>query len=274
MDDYYKYFNGELLYGDDFSKDEIEQWFHQEEEAYANMCGNDIVASDLYMYRHVNILYGYKYLKEQQIFNNVLGFGSSWGYEFLPIINKISKLTIIEPSIQTRSAKLGNIIPVYKTPNIEGKIDFPDGMFDLITCFSALHHIPNVTFVLNELFRVLQPGGYILLHEPIRSMGDWRKPRRGLTVNERGIPKEYLERIIKDANMEIIQKHFFSCMTSFIKRIIKKFDSNNRIYLYIDNVLSRIFLFNVHYHPTTILQKISPSIVFYVLRKPMEKTIE
>jgi SAM-dependent methyltransferase len=100
-------------------------------------------------------MYGYKYLKKISGFNKVLGLGSSWGYEFLPIIDKIRELHIIESSLQTRSKKLGSLIPVYHTPNVSGVIDFPDNSFDLITVFSTLHHIPNVTFVLKELFRVL-----------------------------------------------------------------------------------------------------------------------
>lgn len=42
---------------------------------------------------------------------------------------------------------------------MDGSIDFPDNFFDLILCFATLHHIPNVTFVISELFRTLRGGG-------------------------------------------------------------------------------------------------------------------
>lgn len=79
----------------------------------------------------------------------------------------------MDSSEQTVSKKLGNIVLNYVKATLTGKINSQDKLFDLITCFSVLHHIPNVTFVFSELIRVLQPGGYLLLREPIHFMGDW-----------------------------------------------------------------------------------------------------
>ncbi|MDR1115767.1 MAG: class I SAM-dependent methyltransferase [Tannerella sp.] len=272
-----KYFNEKFLFGDDFSESQIFQWFNEEAEAYANLYGKHANTNNhSYGYHNLNMLYGYRYLNRLK-FNNVLGFGSSWGYEFLPIIDRVKKLTIIESSSQTVSKKIGKIVPVYKKPNVNGKIDYPDNTFDLVTCFDTLHHIPNVSFVLNELFRILCPnnkpnrggGGYLLLREPTISMGDWRTTRPGLTTNERGIPKDYLSKIIKDANMEIVQKHYYSCATSFLKRNWKKLNSDSWMYLYFDKHISRLLSFNTHYHAVSKLQRIAPSSVFYVLRKPV-----
>jgi len=265
-----EYFSGKKLYGDAFSRKEIEGWYDSEAEAFAELYGKDVAKNSFYEYHNLNIFYGFNYLKKQESFDNVLGFGSSWGYEFLPIIDKIKKLTIIESSIQTRSEILGNIKPEYKSPDKEGKINFPDNSFDLITCFDTLHHIPNVTFVLNELFRVLKPGGYFLLHEPIHSMGDWRTFRSGLTTNERGIPKDYLLNIIKEANIKIVKRSFYACMTSLFIRIFKGFRfSHTKWYIYIDCCLAKLFSFNIHYHATNKWQRIAPASIFYVLKKPL-----
>jgi len=59
---------------------------------------------------------------------------------------------------------------------------------DLVICLGVLHHIPNVSHVFAEMARVLRPVAKMVVREPICSMGDWRRPRRGLTRNERGIP--------------------------------------------------------------------------------------
>jgi ubiquinone/menaquinone biosynthesis C-methylase UbiE len=185
-----KYFNGKLLYGDDFSKEEIAKWYDEEAEAYADLYG-----------KFVNT-------------------------------NK-----------------------------------FPDETFDLITCISVLHHIPNVSFVLSELCRVLKPDGYLLLREPINSMGDWRTKRPGLTANERGIPKDYLSEIIRETHLQIVKKHYFGCMTSFLQRIFHANLFSSKTYLHIDKYLSKIFAFNIHYHPQNKIQRISPTYVFYVLKK-------
>jgi SAM-dependent methyltransferase len=262
------YFTGEKLYGDDFSIEQIQEWYRQESEAYAQMYG---INAKIETYtHHVNNMYGYKYLKKIPTFSKVMGLGSSWGYEFLPIIDKIQELHIIEASLQTRSKKLGSLTPVYHTPNVSGAINFPDNSFELINVFSTLHHIPNVTFVLKELFRVLKPNGYLLLKEPVISMGDWRRQRAGLTLNERGIPEKILDKTIKESNMCIIQKHYFACMTSFFVRMTNHhYFFRSKCYYTIDKYLSKLFAFNIVYHSTTRLKRIAPQSVFYVLRKQL-----
>jgi len=272
MDKFNQYFEGKILYGDDFSIEEIRHWYHTEAEAYADLYGKKITDDKSYEYHNLNILYGFRYLKNVACFQNVLGFGASWGYEFIPILDKIKKLTIIESSMQTRSSKIGDIlIPEYQTPNSSGEINFPNNSFDLITCFSTLHHIPNVSFILKELFRVLKNGGYMLLHEPIHSMGDWRNKRIGLTPNERGIPNAYLLNIIRQNEMTVVKMHYYYCMTSFLQRTFKKLNADSWLYLYVDKFLSYLFTFNIHYHAKNKLQRISPTSVFYVLRKPIDK---
>jgi SAM-dependent methyltransferase len=225
-------------------------------------------STELAYNHYLNNLYGYKYLKHVEAFDKVLGFGSSWGYEFLPIIDKINELHILEPSLQTRSEQLGNVTPVYHTPTPSGTILCEDNSFDLITVISAMHHVPNVTFVLNELFRVLKPNGYLLLREPITSMGDWRFSRKGLTKNERGIPENVLDEIIKNSNIKVVQKHLFTCMTPFLRRISHGHSFfNSNCYFILDKYLSKLLAFNKSYHPTNKLKRIAPQAAFYVLQK-------
>ncbi|MBM3453659.1 MAG: class I SAM-dependent methyltransferase [Bacteroidetes bacterium] len=190
------YLSGKILYGDDLSYEQIKDWYKDEEEGYANL-GSNNKEKYSYQYTAMNELYGFKYIDKNRKFKNALGFGSAFGHEFLPIIQQIEHLTIIEPSEQLISKILGNIEPNYVKPNILGNLDFPDNSFDFIVSFSVLHHIPNVSYVMSELIRVLKPNGMLLIREPIVSMGDWRMPRKGLTKNERGIPLSYFEKIIE-----------------------------------------------------------------------------
>jgi len=48
------------------------------------------------------------------------------------------------------------------------KIPFKDNYFDLITCFDVLYHqwVKNDQLAINEFFRTLKPGGYLLLRVP------------------------------------------------------------------------------------------------------------
>jgi ubiquinone/menaquinone biosynthesis C-methylase UbiE len=44
-----------------------------------------------------------------------------------------------------------------------------DASFDLVLCHQALHHVEDQLAVLRNLFRVLRPGGTLLLAESCRS---------------------------------------------------------------------------------------------------------
>ena len=149
---------------------------------------------------------------------------------------------------------------------------FNDNTFDLITCFGTLHHIPNVTFVLNELIRILKPNGYLLIREPIISMGDWRIQRNGLTKNERGIPVKVFNSILKNAPVVVVKKSYCYTMTSFIQKIVKKifpkanFISTNS-YLFLDKFLSKLLFWNINYYPINKFQRCAPSNVFLIIKK-------
>ncbi|MFO1522890.1 MAG: class I SAM-dependent methyltransferase [Kiritimatiellia bacterium] len=80
---------------------------------------------------------------------------------------------------------------------------FAADTFDLATCFGTLHHIPNVSQVLRELYRVMKPGGFALIREPAISMGDWTRPRPGLTRNERGLPFSWLTKTSREIGFQI-----------------------------------------------------------------------
>lgn len=267
MDNYIK---GRGLYGDDFSLEQIEKWYEEESEGYANLGSKDI-SNYVYRYHEVNKMYGFSKLKKINHFENALGIGSAWGHEFEPIISKISKITIVEPSDNLISTKIGNLTPTYVKPNVDGSLIFNSGTFDLITCFGTLHHIPNVSFVLKEIIRVLKPNGYLLLREPIISMGDWRFPRQGLTKNERGIPLSFFEAIFKNESVEIISCLHCFTMTTFLQRLmgslLKKPIYSYKLYLIVDRALSEIFKRNVKYHALNKISRIAPVSIYYVIRK-------
>jgi len=263
------YLKGEKLYGDDFTIDQIRQWYEEESEGFANLGSKDN-PSYSYDYHVINYLHGFSKIKTC-FYEDVLGFGSAYGLEFLPIINKIGRLTIIEPSDYLKSERIGKINPKYVKPEISGRIEFSDNSFNLITCFSAMHHICNVSFLIKELIRVLKPGGYLLLREPIVSMGDWRWPRKGLTKNERGIPVKYFEDVFKCQNIEIEAKTYCFTAPALFESTIGKFLSKP-YYSYnlgaqFDRVLSFLLSFNVHYQSNKSIHKFSPSSIFYVIRK-------
>ncbi|TLX75192.1 class I SAM-dependent methyltransferase [Labilibacter sediminis] len=264
-----QYFSGEKLYGDDFTIEQIEKWYKEESEAYSNLGSKDFENYN-YGYHVLNTKYGFNKIKHGN-FNSVLGIGAAWGHELEPVIDKVKQVTILEPSDLMKGNKIGEIKPVYVKPSVSGTMEFENNSFDLITCFGALHHVPNVSHVLSEMIRVLKPGGHILMREPIISMGDWRVNRSGLTKNERGIPVKIFDEIFHQHSMKVISKHYCFTATSFLQLKLSKYLKtplhSNSLYLWFDKYVSLLLKNKVKYHATKMTERIAPGSVFYVVQK-------
>jgi len=260
------YLSGKKLHGDDFSYEEIWDWYEDEKEGYADL-GAKKKSSYKYAYHSLNAQHGYQYIGNRK-YHNVLGLGSAYGDEFIPIIDKIKKLTIVDPSDAFITEEVHGVPCHYVKPSIDGLMPFDDADFDMIVCLGVLHHIPNVTTVVNELFRCLSNSGIVLLREPIVSLGDWSKPRPGLTKRERGIPLNIFKSIINDAGFVI--KHQSLCVFSLIPKISNRIGIsayNSSILTWIDKKLCQLFSWNVNYHPTKLVHKFRPWSVYFVLNK-------
>jgi SAM-dependent methyltransferase len=264
------YLGGDRLYGDDLPLPEIQKWHEDEREAYADLltlAGE--TEAHCYPYHELNRRHGYSALPERPL-KHVLGMGSAHGDEFEPIKGRIESLTIVEPGDSFHRREVCGIPARYVAPQIDGGLPFEDNAFDLITCFGVLHHIPNVTHVVSELYRCLASGGYALVREPIVSMGDWTKPRKGLTKHERGIPAPIFDRIVRDAGFSVRARRF-CVFPPFLKTwnaVCRTPVFNCRWATIIDAALSRMFAFNVVYHSSNFVGKFRPVSVFYVLSKP------
>jgi SAM-dependent methyltransferase len=264
-----EYLTGRKLYGNDLSLEMIKKWYEEESEAYANIDHKGKVPTE-YSYHNLNIVHGYSKLPAKG-FKKVLGFGAARGYEIEPIIDTVEHLTIVEPSEQLVSKAIQHIVPEYVKPTPEGRLNFGNDTFDLITCLGTLHHIPNVGFVLSEMIRVLKPDGYLLLREPVQSMGDWRIPRPGLTKNERGIPLNFFETVFDAQPVDVISRSFCFSLTTHIKKVFGRFFPKPlqfyKTYVVFDKFISGILKPNLKYHPTKRIDRIAPNSVFYVLKK-------
>lgn len=259
--------SGDFLWGDDFTDFEIQEWFRDEEHAYADMYAD----TPEYAYEHeaLNRRHGFDRLPDGVTFDSVLGFGAAYGDELRPLGARIGHCVIVESADLYRGAARDQGFPVEWRQAIgSGHIDAQSEAFDLVCCLGVLHHIPNVTFVLGELVRVAKPGAHILLREPIISMGDWQRPRRGLTPRERGIPLSYFRRMLRDLPVAVV--HEIPCgfsLLSLIDRRSKLRVFNNKRLVALDAFLSRASLGTYRYHGKGPWQKIRPTSVYYVLRK-------
>ncbi|HPL67772.1 MAG TPA: class I SAM-dependent methyltransferase [Smithellaceae bacterium] len=260
------YVLGLKLYGDDFALNEIEKWYLEEKEAYANL-GAKNKSKYQYVYHQINKVLGYKFLGKE--IRTCLGLGSAYGDELAPIIDKIGKIKIIEPSSQFNKTKEIKGIPCeYFEPRVDGSMPFENNYFDLITCFSALHHIPNVSHVIKECYRVLSNNGVMLIREPIVSMGDWREKRMGLTKNERGIPLNIFHQIISESGFRISHQTLWNF--TLLPNLLNKLGIipyNNYVICKLDIFLCALFRWNYRYHARKTFHKLRPTSIFYFLEK-------
>jgi len=262
---------GHRLYGDDFSEEELAAWFRDEEEGFSGLYGKD-KHSYRYEYHALNMAHGFRYLPVQQ-FEHAISVGGAYGDELIPLLPKLSRITILEPSNAFFSSSIGGVPVQYVKPDISGLMPFQNGTFDLATCFGCLHHIPNVSRVVGELYRCLAPSGYAVVREPIVSMGDWRLPRAGLTKRERGIPLPCFRRIITTAGFSIRKETL--CGFPLIPRFsgfMNEHVYNSPLMVSWDRMLSRLFAENYVYHSSKWLKKLKPTAVSFVLQKVDART--
>lgn len=257
---------GDKLYGDDFPAPEIEAWFRDEEKGYYNLGAKD---RDRYVYAYhaLNWIHGYSALPNVK-FRHILGMGSAYGDELWPVARKASMITILEPSDGFEVQAIEGVSVQYVKPSPSGCMPFRDSTFDLITCLGVLHHVPNVGTVIREIYRCLSLGGYALVREPTVSMGDWRKPRKGLTKRERGIPLQILRGMIRGAGFEIRRER--KCMfpiTSRLRYLMRTPVFNSMICTFADLLVCGLPIWPRSYHPKNALAKLRPNSIFFVLRK-------
>lgn len=251
--------------GDDYSLNEIEQWFDDEREGYASLGSAEHGTADTYGYHQLNIQTGFRHLPSGRI-GRALGLGSAYGGEFLPIINRLDEVTILEPSESLRSESLHGVRLQYVSPVASGDMPFPAGSFDLVLSLGALHHIPNVSHVVSEIGRVTRQGGHVLVREPTTSLGDWTHERSGLTKRERGMPRAPLLRAFDRAGLRVL--HETPCMFPTTRRLANRgFGFNDRKGVLLDRALSAATSWNDRYHATRRWHKVHPTARFFVLQR-------
>jgi hypothetical protein len=118
------------------------------------------------------------------------------------------------------------------------------------------------------MYRVLKAPGYMLLREPITSMGDWRKARIGATKRERGIPRRILAQMVRGCGFQVVREAPCALtLMNLFSRISKVPIWCSRPIVNLDAILSRLPIWPRKYYAATKLQKVRVSSVFYVLRR-------
>lgn len=258
---------GEDLYGDDFTAEQVEQWFRDEAEAYFEMSGQSQDPAN-YGYRELNRQALFCHVPSSRRFRHALGFGSGYGTELAPLAGQIEQLTIIESS-EGYGRDPALIMPTtVVSAQPSGDLALGDATVDLVTCLNVLHHIPNVSHVLGEFARVLASGGLLLLSEPVTSMGgNWGTSRPGLTPHERGIPPARLRHRL-EADGFMIEHDTFTIFPPILKLWkLGPAPYNSRVLTSLDRVLCRALAPRVRYHAMNRWQKVRPTEIVIMARR-------
>ena len=260
------YYSGRNLFGNDFSLDHVREWYVLEENACFEIYDQGKKKMPNNDYLHWSA--GYRWaLEGRASLGKVLGLGSGNGEEFRPVRKWIEHLFIAESA---EGYFHNDATTTYVKAQMDGSLSFPDSFFDTQVNIAVLHHIPNVSHVLRELFRTLKSGGICLVKEPITTLGAWHLPRKaGLAPCERGFPRAWLENEVQRTGFEIVRSTFFEFPPLRHLRDRGGVDTyNSKFWTFVDQLLCALTNWNYRYHRTHWYEKLAPSYVFLVLRKP------
>ncbi|MEA1937559.1 MAG: class I SAM-dependent methyltransferase [Pseudomonadota bacterium] len=102
------------------------------------------------------------------------------------------------------------------------KLPFDDNQFDLVTGCAVLHHLPDPTALMEEIFRVLKPGApVVIIGEPSRRGGKLIDAVKAPLVLASRIRKKLRGEVPSPWQHDLIDIHAFT--TADIRRMTKDF---------------------------------------------------
>lgn len=256
---------GSTLYGEGLDDDGLAEWFASEEQGYFDLAQSQGENPTGAVHRH----HALRHLPGAARFAHCLALGAADGGEYGAIAPLVERFTAIEPGRGFWRDAIAGRPAEYRMPSLRGAIDLPQGACDLVCGFGVLHHIPNVSEVLVELGRVLTPGGWLILREPVVSLGDFRAPRPGLTAHERGIPHRLMDRMLAGAGFAVKAKSFagFPGLQAIARRLGINQPWDHPGFVAADALAARLMAWNLRYWRPRLRDKAAPTMAYWLAQR-------
>lgn len=132
---------------------------------------------EVFAYHSSRYKFAGKFVKNKIVLD--AGSGSGFGSKKLlkAGAKKVYGIDISPDSIKYCQNKYQDKRLIFKRQSL-ANLDFPDNFFDLVVAFEVIEHIDKHEKALDEIFRVLKPGGILFISTPNKSIysPDTEKP--------------------------------------------------------------------------------------------------
>jgi ubiquinone/menaquinone biosynthesis C-methylase UbiE len=119
---------------------------------------------------------------------------------------QVTAIDFAEKMVKVCKAKYANLPNVTVLVQQVEKLDLYSGTFDAVTCFGLFPHLENKKEALNQINRVLKPGGKLIIAHALSSMELDAHHRNSSAVAHDVLPNEFeMKRLLKQAGFTGIQ---------------------------------------------------------------------
>jgi SAM-dependent methyltransferase len=134
----------------------------------------------------------------------VLDYGSGEGYGTATLANHAASVTGVDidpAAIAHAQAKYVSVANISFEAITDHRLPYPDGSFDVITCFEVIEHVPDPALVIAEIARLLSKDGLLLISTPNKAEYSDKNNYK----NEYHLKEFYIEEF-----RDFLLKHFIS----------------------------------------------------------------